>query len=84
LIAILYRTNIFLTSHLGVNIPGMGLQKDGLGRMIITSVGFGYIKADTSFFGSTRQWIKLTVNAVHEKAIVVESKVKFAKIVNAN
>ncbi len=72
LISVLYHVSIFLTSHLGINIPGMGLQKDALGSMIVTSVGnFGYIDAYTSFFGSTGQWILLTVNAVHEEAIVV-------------
>jgi pyruvate/2-oxoglutarate dehydrogenase complex dihydrolipoamide acyltransferase (E2) component len=85
LISVLYHTSIFLTSHLGVNIPGMGLQKDALGSMIVTSVGtFGYIDAYTSFFGSTGQWILLTVNAVHEEAIVVDGKIEIAKIVNVN
>ena len=67
LIAIIYRLSIFLTSHLNINIPMMGLTRDALGSMIVTSVGnFGYIDASTSFFGSTGQWILLTVNAVHE------------------
>ena len=67
LVAIVYKLSIFLTSHLNIDIPGMGLTKDALGSMIVTSVGsFGYIDAYTSFFGSTGQWILLTVNAVHE------------------
>ncbi len=75
LISILYKLSIFLTSHLGVNMPFMGLTKDSLGSMIVTSVGnFGYIDAYTSFFGSTGQWILLTVNAVHEEVIAVNGK----------
>jgi hypothetical protein len=67
LVAIVYKLSIFLTSHLNIDIPGMGLTKDALGSMIVTSVGgFGYIDAYTSFFGSTGQWILMTVNAVHE------------------
>lgn len=67
LISIIYKLSIFLTSHFNVDIPMLGLTRDALGSMIVTSVGnFGYIDAYTSFFGSTGQWILLTVNAVHE------------------
>jgi hypothetical protein len=67
LIGIVYKLSIFLTSHLGVNIPWMGLNKDIMGSMIVTSVGpFGYIDASTSFFGTTGQWIIMTVNACHQ------------------
>lgn len=67
LVAIVYKLCIFLTSHLNIDIPSLGLTKDALGSMIVTSVGsFGYINAYTSFFGTTGQWALLTVNAVHE------------------
>lgn len=67
LVAIVYKISIFLTSHLNVDLPAMGLSKDALGSMIVTSVGsLGYIDASTSFFGTTGQWALLTVNAAHE------------------
>lgn len=76
IIAIIYKFSIFVTSHLGVSIPWMGLEKDVMGAMIVTSVGaFGYIDAYTSFFGTTGQWILMTVNAVHEEPIVENGKV---------
>jgi pyruvate dehydrogenase E2 component (dihydrolipoamide acetyltransferase) len=67
LIAIIYKVSIFLTSHLNIDVPMMGLTRDALGSMIVTSVGnFGYKDAYTSFFGTTGQWVLMTVNAVHE------------------
>ena len=61
-----FKFSIFITSYFGVNIPFLGLKKDALGAMIVTSVGnFGYIDAYTSFFGTIGQWILLTVNAIH-------------------
>ena len=76
LIGMVFKFGIFITSHFGVNIPSLGLNKDALGAMIVTSVGnFGYIDAYTSFFGTTGQWILLTVNAIHEEAIVVNDKI---------
>jgi pyruvate dehydrogenase E2 component (dihydrolipoamide acetyltransferase) len=85
LIAIVYKLSIFLTSHLNIDVPMLGLTRDALGSMIVTSVGgFGYIDAYTSFFQSTGQWILLTVNAVHEEVIAVDGKVEVAKIVNVN
>ena len=38
-IIFIHHTSIFLTSHLGVNIPGMDLQKDALGSIIFASGG---------------------------------------------
>lgn len=67
LIYILYETSIFLSSFLGLNIPSLGLEKDPLGAVIVSSVGnFGFVDAYTSFFGTVGQWILLTVNAAHE------------------
>ena len=85
LIAILYKLSIFLTSHLGVNMPFMGLEKDSLGSIIVTSVGsFGYTDSYASFFGSTGQWMLMTVNAVHEQVIAVDGKMEVAQIMNVN
>jgi hypothetical protein len=67
LIYVLYETGIFLSSFVGLNIPSIGLEKDPMGAMIVSSVGnFGFVDAYTSFFGSVGQWILLTVNAAHE------------------
>jgi hypothetical protein len=85
LITVVYKLSIFLTSHLNIDIPMLGLTKDALGSMIVTSVGpFGYVNAYASFFGTTGQWILLTVNAVHEEVIAVDGKMEVAKIVNVN
>jgi hypothetical protein len=85
LIAIVYKLSIFATSHLGVNLKSMGLVRDELGSMIVTSVGaFGYTNAYTSFFDTTGQWILLTVNAVHEKVELVEGVPKSVKVMNVN
>ena len=54
-----------------------------MGAMIVTSVGnFGYIDSYGTFFRTTGQGVCLTVNAVHEAAIVVNGKVEVAKMVN--
>ena len=66
LIRVLYEVSIFLTSFLGVDVPSVGLEKDGLGSIIISSVGnFGFKNAYTSLFGTVGQWCLLTVNAPH-------------------
>ena len=70
---------------MGVNIPALGLEKDALGSMIVSSVGnFGYIDAYTSFFHSVGQWILLTVNAPHEEVIVRDGKMEVATMLNIN
>ena len=67
LIALVYKASIFFTSFFGVNIPSLGLQKDQMGAIIVSSVGgFGYIDAYTAFFGTVGQWILLTVNNIHQ------------------
>lgn len=85
LVSIIFKISIFLTSHIGLNAPFVGLTKDSLGSMIVTSVGaFGYIDAYTPFFGSTGQWILMTVNAIHDEVIADEGKPVVAKIINVN
>ncbi len=76
LISILYQVSIFLSSYLGINNKALGLEKDALGAMIVSSVGsFGYTDAYTAFFGTVGQWILLTVNAPHQEVIVNNGKI---------
>lgn len=84
-VTFLYQAGIFITSHLGFNLSWFGMHKDAMGAMIVTSVGnFGYIDSYGTFFRTTGQGVCLTVNAVHEAAIVVNGKVEVAKMVNIN
>jgi len=84
-IAILYHTCIFLTSYLGVHISSIGLEKDAIGSIIVSSVGkFGFVDAYTCFFGTVGQWIILTVNAVHEEIVPCNGKIEIAKMININ
>lgn len=85
LIGIVIKLSIFLTSHFGINIEWMGLTKDIMGSIIVTPVGnFGYIDASTCFFGTTGQWLLMTVNACHQEVVVENGKAEIANIVNIN
>lgn len=86
LIAVLLDVVWFLSSHLSINIPSLGLNRDSLGAMIVTPVGTqGYRDAYAPFFGSTGQWMIMTVNAAHKEAVVEEgNQIKVATIVNVN
>lgn len=85
LIHVLYEVSIFLSSYLGLNIPSLGLERDALGAMIVSSVGnFGFVDAYTSFFGTVGQWILLTVNASHDEVVPKEGSFEVAKMLNVN
>ena len=84
-IKILYEVSIFATSFLGIDIPVLGLEKDALGAIIISSVGsFKYKDAYTSFFGTVGQFILLTVNDPYEEVIVRDNKMEIATVMNVN
>ena len=67
MVAWLYDFIVFVTWHLNVNLPAMGLERDSLGAMIVTPVGsMGFRDAFAPFFRSTGQWMIMTVNAAHQ------------------
>jgi len=84
-VQILLKLTTFLTCHLGLALPFVGLKKDNFGVAMVTSIGMlGFKDCIAPLTPFANNAFIVTVNQVHEKPIIVNGEVKVGQIMNIN
>ena len=85
IVSILIQIATFLTSNLGISLPGLGLKKDQFGSAVVTSLGMlNFDDATAPFSGFTNAVVFASICAVKEAPVVEDGKIVVGRQMQVN